>query len=163
MDCAPDVRKFRGISSRPPSPVQTHTPRPGPPLPRRCRYLRDMVSRASRPPRSVCTPPSFMLLSPLTEQRLGGSVSSGRAAPPDAHRRRASGSPSHCRSTPRFPTQTVYVCMYIQMYYVLSKLCMCVHTCYVLIKSAHAHILRPRRCVCFVFLRPKIFTSRKRT
>jgi hypothetical protein len=40
----------------------------------------------------------------------------------------------------------MYVCIYVCMY-----VCMYVHTCYVLPCS----ILRPRRCVCFMFLRPK--------
>jgi len=30
-------------------------------------------------------------------------------------------------------------------------------------QTTHAHTLRPRRCVRFVFLRPKIFTSRMMT
>ncbi len=38
-------------------------------------------------------------------------------------------------------------------------MCMYVHTCCVL----PCRILVPRRCVCFVFLRPKIFTSGMRT
>jgi len=43
----------------------------------------------------------------------------------------------------------IYVCIYVYTY---------VHTYYVLTSSR----LRPRRCVCFVVLLPKNFTSRMR-
>jgi hypothetical protein len=58
----------------------------------------------------------------------------------------------------KFVGQTLQVLPIVYMY------CVCmyyVHTCYVLIKPDHKS--RPRRCVCFVFLRPKKCASRVRT
>jgi hypothetical protein len=55
----------------------------------------------------------------------------------------------------------MYVCMYVCMH---LRMYVCIYT-YILRPNepAHAHILRPRRCVCFVFLRPQIFTAGMRT
>jgi len=70
----------------------------------------------------------------------------------------------------------IYVCMYVHTYYVLINPPMPIHyvlaavfaSCFYVLKSKTSRmrtyfLLRPSRCVRFVFLRPKIFTSGMRT